>query len=55
MEPVELMAAAFRSEERAVCYHDRVLPELEIRRRGVKQEFDALQKRRVADARVIEG
>lgn len=55
MEPVELMAAAFRSEERAVSYHDRVLPELEVRRRGVKQEYDALQKRRVANARVIEG
>jgi hypothetical protein len=55
MEPVELMAAAFRSEERVVSYHDRVLPELEVRRRGVKQEYDALQKRRVAKARVIDG
>jgi hypothetical protein len=54
MDPVEIMGEAYSTHERSVTYHDNKLRELEVRRREVKRDYDALQRSRPVEARVIE-
>ena len=54
MDPLEVMAAAYRFAETPVTHHDAKLRELEMRRREVKRDFDALQRARPVEATVIE-
>lgn len=53
MDPVEVMAAAYRTFEKSVVRHELRLPELEGRRRQVKADLDALQRARPVEAAVI--
>ena len=54
MDPVEIMGGAYRSHDDAVTHHDRKVRELEGRRREVKRDYDALQRARPLEAKVIE-
>ena len=38
------MAEAFRCDHRSITTHDKMLPDLEQRRREVKRDFDMLQR-----------
>jgi len=55
MDPLEVMAAAYRTAGSPVTHHDAKLRELEVRRREVKRDFDGLQRARPVEATVIEG
>lgn len=55
LETVDLMAEAYRSSDRMVTRHDAKMQELERRRREVKRDFDALQKKRPQEPEIIEG
>lgn len=54
MDPVEVMGEAYSTHQRSVTYHDNKLRELEVRRREVRRDYDALQRSRPVEARVIE-
>lgn len=54
MEPVEVMAEAYRDWDRAIGAHDGRVRALEGRRREVKRDLDALQKARPVEAQVID-
>lgn len=55
LEPIEVMGEAYRSNVWSIVKHDRLLPDLERRRREVRRDFDLLQRARPLDAEVIEG
>jgi hypothetical protein len=46
MDPVQVMSAAYRTQDTAVTHHDMKISELERRRREVKRDYDLLQKSR---------
>ncbi|MZR13397.1 hypothetical protein GQE99_10250 [Maritimibacter sp. DP07] len=55
MEPMELMAEAYRSAQRSVTHHQQEIIELERRRRDAKRDYDQLQRSRPIDGKVIDG
>ncbi len=48
MDPVDLMGEAYRSWERSVTVHNEAIVALERRRREVRRDFNALQRKRPA-------
>ena len=55
LDVLDLMSEAYRSYEGSVKAHENKLPDLERRRREVMRDFEALQKARPLEAKVIEG
>ena len=55
LDPVEVMSEAYTSREGEIQKHDAKVQELERRRREVRRDFDALQKTRPLEGKVIEG
>jgi len=55
LDVLDLMSEAYRSYESSVKAHENKFPDLERRRRDVMRDFEALQKARPLEAKVIEG
>ena len=54
IDPVDLMGEAYRSLERSVTLHNEAIVALERRRREVRRDFNALQRKRPAAPREID-
>lgn len=54
LDPVALLADAYRRDDKSTMLHDAILADLERRRRDVKRDYDALQAARPIEAEVVE-